>query len=180
MLTGHWFGMEHYDSRPLDGKFWQIENPDGAWGFELDSVGFRGCRIVPRDAAIFDYASIPYSGILWKLVGPPTGFGKGRAYGPAAAIHDELMDLGYMMRPIPGEPGRYAKFDIGFRLSWEIFDACLRAQLSRRVEGWLEQKWVSRVFWLVKVTPWRRRLMVRAVKGRIARRIWKRKKHPVQ
>ena len=37
---------------------------------------------------VTDFASVPR--IFWRLIGPPTGYGRDAAYGKAAVIHDFL------------------------------------------------------------------------------------------
>lgn len=72
----------------IDGKLWKLINEEP----EKFSFVYKGVAITPDDGMIFDFASIPR--IAWRLIGPPTGYGKGSNYGPAACIHDYLYMIG--------------------------------------------------------------------------------------
>jgi len=86
---------EHYDVKPpgRDGRVWTVQNPDGKFGYN-----YKGVRIIPRDGFKTDFASIPR--IAWRLIGPPTGYGKKANYGPAAVIHDVC----YVTRVMGSDP----------------------------------------------------------------------------
>jgi hypothetical protein len=83
---GQFFGLDKFDPEFIDGKDWKLHNPGGVFGYAL--VG--GERISPPDGFPFDFASIPR--VAWRVIGPPSGYGHGANYGPAAAIHDYLYE----------------------------------------------------------------------------------------
>ena len=85
MIRGRFVGYpEHYDVKPpgMDGRRWTVQNPDGLFGFQVDN----GPLITIPDGMMTDFASIPR--IAWRIIGPPTGYGRKANYGPAAVVHD--------------------------------------------------------------------------------------------
>ena len=75
------------DLHYVDGRVWELHNPDEHWGM----MSREGIHIVPIDGFLTDFASVPR--LFWRIF-PPTGNGKGAAYGPAAVIHDWLYQMG--------------------------------------------------------------------------------------
>jgi len=94
-LVGAFRGKCHVEL--IDGLCWIIHNEDKSFKFSL----VTGETVIPRDKEITDFASIPR--VFWRLIGPPTGAGKGANYGPAAIIHDELYKLHHFENGIPCE-----------------------------------------------------------------------------
>lgn len=138
-MKGHFFGLEHYDVKPLDGENWLVQNPGGLWGYEYAD----GNRMVPPDGFSFDYASIPR--FAWRLIGPPTGHGDGECYGLTAIFHD----LAYETGRLGNKP-------------------CTRRQADRMMLDLMchtESIVVSgKRYWLVNVDRWRRNAMYIALR----------------
>jgi hypothetical protein len=65
----------------LDGREWKV----------VYAIGYKpksGRAVLVPAGTITDFASIPR--LFWRVIGPPTGYGKDAAYGKAAVIHDYL------------------------------------------------------------------------------------------
>lgn len=91
---GRFFDEQKLTVEYIDGKDWNLINRNYGWGYETTS----GDWIIPVHLFNHDFATIEYSA-AWVLIGPPTGYGKGCNYGPAAIIHDFLYEFGYVFRP---------------------------------------------------------------------------------
>lgn len=87
--SDYFFGT--FDVKPIDGKLWSLQNENQQWGFI-----YIGIQITPPDGMVFDFASIPR--MAWRVIGPPTGYGKGANYGASACIHDYLYMSGKLTR----------------------------------------------------------------------------------
>lgn len=164
-LKGHFFGMDQYDIRPLDGKWWLVQNPKMAWGFEMDSAAEgipAGSRIVPRDNAETDFASIPFIGMIMRLIGPPSGYGKNRAYGPAAVGHDELYTLGTI--DIPDGVGGYVAHPITRKYADSAMNCMMKCVVKIKKSVIVERDPVEKEYYLVHVSPARRRIMYAALR----------------
>lgn len=138
-LKGKFFGLEHYDVRPLDGENWIVQNPGGLWGYEYQD----GTRMVPPDGFEFDYASVPR--LAWRLIGPPTGHGKGECYGLPAIFHDMAYEFG----KIGDNPCNRRQAD------WMMLDLMCHKE-QQIVNG--------HAYWLVNVTWARRNIMWMALR----------------
>jgi hypothetical protein len=173
--NGKWFGMQAYDVLPLNGKWWAIQNPGHLWGFQWECDG-RLYRVVPRDTAETDFASIPFNGVLWRLVGPPPGYGTGRAYGPAAIAHDELYTLGKAFELQAS--GMWCEVWIHRHHADNAFDCAMRSRVSVEREVIEDEAPVKRTFALVDVDGWRRNIMHLAVRMG-GRKAWSKHNHPL-
>ena len=84
-IPGRLLGRRSYLNKYIDGRDWihvWVDKDD-----PLRYVEARTGRILtPPDRFTHDFASIPR--LFWRLIGPPAGAGPGKAYGPAAIIHD--------------------------------------------------------------------------------------------
>lgn len=91
---GYFFDKNKLLVEYIDGKNWRLHNPEYGWGYCTDA----GEYIIPTNNFDHDFATIEYSA-AWVLIGPPTGYGKGMNYGPAAIIHDFLYERGFVFVP---------------------------------------------------------------------------------
>jgi hypothetical protein len=91
---GRFFNPDKLTVEYIDGKDWTLINRDYGWGYETNAHEW----IIPTNGFSTDFATIEYSA-AWVVVGPPTGYGKGMNYGPAAIIHDFLYEFGFVFKP---------------------------------------------------------------------------------
>lgn len=158
---GRFFGMDAYDVKPLDGEWWRIQNPEGIWGFEFECDG-RAYRVVPREKADTDFATMPNRGLIWRMFGPPTGHGKGHAYGPPTVMHDEGYTTGKVQQL--QDDGSWKLVDVHRRFCDEYFNCAMRCRVQIECEVIEEMVPVRKKFWLVHVAGWRRVFMYTAVR----------------
>ena len=82
----------------IDGRMWELVKP-----FVYQS---QDCGMIEVPAKFrFDFASIPK--FLWSIIGSPTG-----RYGPAALIHDWLIEENFYPRSVTDKIFLYAMRDL--------------------------------------------------------------------
>jgi len=174
-IEGRFFGMENYDVKPLDGRWWLIQNPESNWGFEITKGAENipsGSLVIPRHNAETDFASVPYRAVITRLIGPPTGYGKGRAYGPAAIMHDELYTTGKVIGP-GGQ-----KITCSKRFADSLFFTAMECKVKTKIKSvLLNGDPVDKEYILVDVARWRRKVMWMAVAG-FGKSAWKKHGRP--
>ena len=117
-IKASWYGKP--DVEYVNGRVWRVSHEKGPWGLHIHGLLGGALKIEPYAGMLTDFASIPK--IAWQIIGPPTGYGKGREYGPAAVIHDMLyMHMGIPFCSPAIEFSRET-CDLIFRLAMESLD----------------------------------------------------------